>query len=174
MTFQKVSDICPIANWAQLINTIGTIQTDPNGLVLTPVYLAFKLFRDHMYNNLVEDVHVECETFNTLKFGRIPRMENVPYIDCNANSNDESDELSIMLVNKHFTDKLNVNLEVKGFIPSNQGILEEMSSESPFDYNTVENRDKIQVIEKDIENVEPNMTIELAEHSVTILKLRKK
>jgi len=174
MTFQKMSDICPIANWAQLVNTIGTIQTDPDGLVLTPVYLAFKLFRDHMCNNLLENVQVECETFDTEKYGRITKMKNVPYIDCNVNINDESNELSIILLNKHITDNLNVNLEVKGFIPSEKGTIVVMSSESPFDYNTVENRDKIQVIEKDIENVEPNMTIELAEHSVTILKLRKK
>ena len=174
MTFQKMSDICPIANWAQLVNTIGTIQTDPDGLVLTPIYLAFKLFRDHMCNNLLENVQVECKSFNSLKFGRIPKMENVPYIDCNANLNDDGSRLSIILVNKHFTDNLNVNIEVKGFIPSNKGALVELSSESPFDYNTVENRDKIQIIEKDIENVEPNMTIELAAHSVTILKLTKK
>ena len=174
MTFQKVSDICPIANWAQLANTIGTIQTDPDGLVLTPVYLAFKLFRDHMYNNLLEDVQVECDTFDSVKFGRIPKMENVPYIDCNANVNDAGNRLSIILLNKHFTDKLKVSFEVKGFVPSEKGTIVELSSESPFDYNTVENRDKIQIIEKDIENVEPNMTIELAAHSVTILKLTKK
>jgi alpha-N-arabinofuranosidase len=174
MTFQKMSDLCPIANWAQLVNTIGTIQTDPDGLILTPVYLAFKIFRDHVYSNILEDVQVECETFNTLKFGRIPKMENVPYIDCNANINDESNELSIILLNKHFTDKLNIILEVKGFIPSKKGTIVELSSESPFDYNTVENRDKIRIIEKDIENVKPKMAIELAAHSVTILKLTKK
>jgi len=173
-TLQKMSNICPIANWAQLVNTIGTIQTDPDGLVLTPVYLAFKLFRDHMYSNLVEDVQVDCETFNTVKYGRITKMENVPYIDCNANLNDDSNKLSIMIINKHMTDKLKVNIEVKGFIPSENGNIVELSSESPFDYNTVENREKIQIIEKDIADVKPKMTIELAAHSVTILKLTEK
>ena len=174
MTFQNMSAMCPMANWAQLINTIGTIQTDPDGLVLTPIYLAFKLFRDHMNDNLLEDVQVECGTFDTVKFGRIPKMENVPYIDCNANVNDDSSRLSIMIINKHFTDKMKVNLGVKGFIPREKGAIVELSSESPFDYNTVENRDKIQIIEKDIENIKSKMTIELPAHSVTILKLAKK
>ena len=79
-----------------------------------------------------------------------------------------------MIVNKHFTDKLKVNLEVKGFIPSEKGTIVELSSESPFDYNTIENRNKIQIIEKDIGSIKPNMTIELAAHSVTILKLTEK
>ena len=83
MTFQKKSEICPMANWAQLINTIGTIQTDPDGLILTPVYLAFKLFVDHMLNNLVEDVKVDCLMYDSPKYGRIPKRNNVPYIECN-------------------------------------------------------------------------------------------
>lgn len=37
-SFQYKSDKCPIANWAHLINCLGTIQTDPDGLILTPVY----------------------------------------------------------------------------------------------------------------------------------------
>ena len=174
MTFQKMSDISPMANWAQLVNCIGTIQTDPDGLILTPVYLAFKLFVDHMYNNLIEGVRVDCGTFDSKKSGSIPSRENVPYIVCNANINDDGNGLSIMIVNKHFTDKLKVNLEVKGFIPSEKGTIVELSSESPFDYSTIENRDKIQIIEKDIGSIKPNMTMELAAHSVTILKLTEK
>ncbi|TFF90411.1 MAG: hypothetical protein EU548_03140 [Promethearchaeota archaeon] len=173
MTFQKMSDLCPMANWAQLINTIGTIQTDPDGLLLTPVYLAFKLFREHMDNNFLEGVKVECETFNTAKFGRIPKMENVPYIHCVANTDDNGKNLSIMIINKHFTEILKTALEIKGFIPEEKGIKVELTSESPFDYNTVENRKKIQIKEKEIKNLKPTMTIELNPCSVTILKLTK-
>jgi len=174
MTFQKMSDICPMANWAQLINTIGTIQTDPDGLILTPIYLAFKLFRDHMHINFLEDVKIDCEAFDTVKYGRIPKMENVPYLDCNVNINDDGNRLSIMMVNKHLTDKLKVNLEIKGFIPDEKGIIMELNSESPFDYNKIENRNKIRIIEKHIDDMKPNMNIELAAHSVTVLKLAKK
>ena len=174
MTFQKMSDKCPIANWAQLVNTIGIIQTDPDGLVLTPVYLAFRLFMDHMYNNILEDVKVECETFDTVKYGRIPKMENVSYIDCNVNVNDDGDKLSIMIVNKHFTDNLKINLEIKGFTPNEKGKIVELTSDSPFDYNTIENRNKIQIKEKDTENIKQYMTVELTAHSITILKLAEK
>jgi hypothetical protein len=50
----------------------------------------------------------------------------------------------------------------------------ELTSESPFDYNTIENRNKIEVIETEIESLKPNMTIELPAHSITILKLTEK
>ncbi len=173
MNFQKMSDICPMANWAQLVNCIGTIQTDPDGLILTPVYLTFKLFIDHMNNNLIERVKVDCETFDSRKFGRIPEMENVHYIDCNANINDDGDKLSIMLVNKHFIDNLKVNLEIQGFTPQNIGKIVKLTSKSPFDYNTIENRNKIQILEDDLDGLKPSMTIGLDPHSITILKLTK-
>ena len=175
MTFQKISDKCPMANWAQLVNCIGTIQTDPDGLILTPVYLAFKLFIDHTYKNLIEDVKIDnSETFDNKNYGRIRKEKNVPYIECAANINDDGDKLSLMVINKHFSNNLNINLEFKGFIPKEQGKIVELNSQSPFDYNTIDNRNKIQIKEKDINNIKPNMTIELAPHSITILKLTKK
>jgi len=174
MTFQKMSDKCPMANWAQLVNCVGTIQTDQDGLILTPVYLAFKLFVDHTYNNSIENLNVNCETFDSNKHGRIPKAKNVPYIDCNATINDEGDKLSIMLINKHFTEKLNINLEIEGFAPKEQGKIVELMSQSPFEYNTIENRNKIILEHKEIDDVKPNMTLELPAHSVTVIKLNKK
>lgn len=174
MIFQKMSDKCPMANWAQLINCIGVIQTDPDGLILTPVYLAFKLFVDHTYNNLITGLDIECETFNSNKFGRILKAVNIPYIESNATINNEGDKLSIMLINKHFTDDLNVELEINGFVPKEQGNIIELNSQSPFDYNTIENRNKIKLKQKKIDNIKPKMMIKLPEHSVIVLKLNKK
>ncbi|MFX0072885.1 MAG: alpha-L-arabinofuranosidase C-terminal domain-containing protein, partial [Candidatus Hermodarchaeota archaeon] len=174
MLLQKNSDICPIANWAQLVNCIGIIQTDPNGLILTPVFLAFKLFTEHMHDNLIKDISVNCPIFNSNKFGAIPKYENVPIIACNATIDNSSEHLSIMLVNKHFNDNLKINLEIKEFLPKNNGSIIKLTSNSPFDYNTIENRNKIKIIENKIDNIEPNITIDLDPHSITILKLSKK
>ncbi|MHA1886041.1 MAG: alpha-L-arabinofuranosidase C-terminal domain-containing protein [Promethearchaeota archaeon] len=173
MTFQKMSYKCPIANWAQLVNCIGTIQTDPDGLILTPVYLAFKLFVDHMYNNLIEDVKVECKTFENRKYGSIPEYNNVPYIECNANINNEEDNLSLMIINKHFSENLKTTLEISGFTPYEKGTVIELTSTSPFDYNTLENRNNIQIKKKILKNVKTNMNLELQAHSVIVVKLTK-
>lgn len=174
MSFQKMSDKCPMANWAQLINCIGTIITDPDGLILTPVYLAFKLFVNHTYNNLITGLDIECEIFNSNKFGRILKAVNIPYIECNATINNEGDRLSIMLINKHFTDDLTVELEINRFVPKEQGNIIELNSQSPFDYNTIENRNKIKLKKKEIDNIKPRMMFKLPAHSVMVLKLNKK
>ena len=162
-----------MANWAQLVNCIGTIQTDIDGLILTPVYLAFKMFVEHAYNNFIEGMSVECETFTTKKFGQIPNRNNIPYIECNATINDKADELSIAIINKHFTNDLEINLEIRGFSPKEKGILIKLNGESPFDYNTIENRNKIQIKTEEINSISSNMTIKLDAHSFTIVKLTK-
>lgn len=173
MIFQKMSDRCPMANWAQLINCIGIIQTDPHGLFVTPVYLAFKLLIDHSESNLIEDVKTHSITFDSEKFKSIPERHDVQYIECNASINDAEDNLSIVFVNKHFTNKLVMNVEINGFVPNEKGKIVELTSQSPFDFNTIEDREKIKIINKDLTNIEPKMTIDLPAHSVTILKLKR-
>ncbi|MHA1489629.1 MAG: alpha-L-arabinofuranosidase C-terminal domain-containing protein [Promethearchaeota archaeon] len=173
MVFQKMSNKCPMANWAQLVNCIGTIQTDIDGLILTPVYLAFKMIVDHSYNNFIESMSVECETFENKKFGQIPNRIDVPYIECNATINDRADELSIAIINKHFTNDLEINLEIRGFSPKEKGILVKLNGDSPFDYNTIENRNKIQIKTEEINSISSNMTIKIHAHSFTIVKLTK-
>jgi alpha-L-arabinofuranosidase len=78
-----------------------------------------------------------------------------------------------MIINKHFSENLKLDLEINGFTPYEKGKMVELTSDSPFDYNTIVNRNKIQIIEKDINIIKTNMTLELAAHSVIVLKLAK-
>ena len=174
MLFQRLSDKSPMANWAQLVNVLGLIQSDPDGLIITPPYLAFKMIRENIYNNLVEDINIECETFNSKKYGQIRKATDTPYLDANLTINDTNDKFSLMLLNRHFTDKLKVKLSIQGINLKSTGIKIELNSESPFDFNTIENRDKIQINEEKMDTIKSNMEIELPAHSFTILKINKK
>ncbi|MHA2268366.1 MAG: hypothetical protein ACXAB8_11255 [Promethearchaeota archaeon] len=68
---------------------------------------------------------------------------------------------------------MSVDLELNGFIPTEEGIEVVLSSDSPFDYNTIEDRNKIEIKESKIDSFSPNMVITLQPHSLTILKLKK-
>jgi len=171
MIFQRMSDKSPMANWAQLVNVVGTIQTDPDGIIITPPYLALKMIQDHSYNNLIDDVDVNCDIFESRKYGQIKKYKDTPYVMCNATVNNKKNALSLIIVNKHFSDDLKIILEIKGFNPKEKGTKIELNSESPFDYNITENRNRIQLKESELDNVSLNMTIELPAHSITVLKL---
>ena len=171
MIFQQMSDICPIANWAQLVNSIGIIQTDPDGLILTPIYLAFKLFRDHTYGNVLDGVAVECETFSNKKLASIPKRENVPYIACNATINGAGDKIAIILANTHFDRSLDISLKIDSVKIDKEGSRVTLTSENAFDFNTIGNRTKIQLTEKKVRNLSEEMSLQLDPHSVNVLKL---
>jgi alpha-N-arabinofuranosidase len=174
MIFQRMTEKCSMANWAQLVNCMGPIQTDKDGLILTPIYLGFKALVDHCYDYLIMKSEIQSETFNAKKFGTIPNLENVQYIDCNTTINKNGNKLSILIINRHFNSKLDVEIELKGFIPNDLGLKVEMSSDSPFDYNTIDNREKVAIKESNITNLKPKFKLELIPHSLTILKLKRK
>ena len=171
MVFQKMSDVCPMANWAQLINCIGTMQTRGDSFWLTPVYFALKMFVDHTYNNLIEGIEIDCETFDSEKYAHLPKATNTPYISCNTTIDDNN--LSILIINKHFSNSLKASLNIKGFNPKENGVVFELGGESPYDYNTKKEPKKIKINETPLTDVKPKITIDLKPCSITILKLSK-
>jgi len=173
MVFQKMSDVCPMANWAQLINCIGAMQTRGDQFWLTPIYFTLKMFVDHTYTNLVEGIEVECETFDSKKYAHLPKATNTPYLACNATIDDKNDNLSILLINKHFSNSLKTNLEIKGFNPKENGNIIELFSDSPYDYNTKKDPEKIKIVEEPLTDVKSKITIDLKPHSITFIKLSK-
>ncbi|MGQ9473040.1 MAG: alpha-L-arabinofuranosidase C-terminal domain-containing protein [Candidatus Caldatribacteriaceae bacterium] len=52
-----------ITNIAQLVNVLGVISTNETSILLTPLYWALKLYRDHFGPIMVES-QVKCETFS--------------------------------------------------------------------------------------------------------------
>ncbi len=173
MLFQKLSDICPISLWSMMVNSLGMIRTDKEGLVLTPVYLAFQLFTNHTYNNLLENIQVETDTFYSESYGQVNEQSATPLVECSATCSDDGNRASLVFVNKHFSESITVNLTIESFAFFRVGKIFELTGDSPFDYNTIEKRDRIKIKEKDIGDVGPEMKIKLQPHSVTVLKLLK-
>ena len=173
MLFQRLSDICAMGCWSTLVNSLGMIRTDPEGLVLTPVYHVFRMFKEHTYRNLVENILIETDQFNTEAFGQIGPISGSPYIEATATVSDDGNKVSLMMVNKHFSSPIDVDLSIKGFVFFRVGEVIELIGDSPFAYNTRENRDAVHVSEMAIDEVNAQMSISLKPHSVTILKLTK-
>jgi alpha-N-arabinofuranosidase len=173
LLFQKLSDICTVGLWSTLVNSLGMIRTDGDGLVLTPVYLVFKLFKEHTYLNLVDNILVETDLFNSGNYGQISAISGNPMVECSATTSDDGSMVSLMLINKHFSDSLTVNLRIRGLIFFRVGKIVELSGASPFTFNTPEDREAVRIREHDIDDVNAEMTLTLKPHSITVLKLTK-
>ncbi len=171
MEFQRLSEKSPMANISETINVFGAIQTDPDGLILTPIYHALKMLAEHSQRNLIEGLVVDCGTFKSKKYGQIRESLNTPLIECNVTINDEGNALSIVIINKHLEQSIDIDLEITGFSPIKTGQLIRLNSDSPFDYNTLKDRNRIRPVETKIENLGPKLILELPAHSINILKL---
>lgn len=114
---QKMSDIVPIANLAQLVNALGAIHTEKNGLYLTPVYKAFELLVNHSGEKLVE-THVQSDTYDIegkMFFTKTPfELRNVPCLDASATVSADGKKLYLAVVNYKKEDTLKVSITLKG------------------------------------------------------------
>lgn len=173
MVFQKLSDICPVSLWSMLVNALGMIRVDEEGLILTPVYQVFQLFKNHTYNNLISSVSVESDSFDCEAYGQISKLSGSPFLESMVTSSDDENKVSILMVNKHISDSMTVKLVINGFSYFRVGKLVQLTADSPFDYNTAEAPDNVRITESDIGNINPEMTLELQPHSIAILKLLK-
>ncbi|MHA1272657.1 MAG: alpha-L-arabinofuranosidase C-terminal domain-containing protein [Promethearchaeota archaeon] len=174
MAIQRESDKCTMANWAQLINCLGTIQTRGNYFWKTPVYYALKMIAKYSQNFLIRGIKIESPNFNSKKYGNIPKMNNIPYISCNATINDNNKILNLILVNKHFSEAISTDINIKNFNFSKKIQSIELISESAFDYNTESEPEKIKIKERFLEELNSNISLKLPPHSLTILKFEAK
>jgi len=117
ITLQKMSDIVPIANLAQLVNALGAIHTESDGLYLTPVYKAFELLANHSGQNLIE-THIETETYDIdgrMFFTKTPfKLRDVPYMDASATVSADGKKLYLAVVNYEKEDAVKVSITIKG------------------------------------------------------------
>ncbi len=173
MLFQRFSDICPIGLWSMLVNALGMIRTEPEGIVLTPVFHVFKLFSEHTYDYLVEELSVEADQFDSEQYGQISRIKGNPFVESSATVSADGNKFSIMMVNKHISETIPIEIKIKDFFFFKKGKVIEMTSASPFDYNTMESPDAVTIKERDISTIDAEMTIEVKPHSITIIKLLK-
>lgn len=172
LSFQRMTEMCSMANWAQLVNLLGSIRTDNSGICLTGVYHALKMLSNHSQDYLIEDVSINCDTYDSKKYGFLKKRVNTPLLRGNATIDKDGKNISLIMINKHFSEPQEVNINLKGFIPQKQGIKLELNSASPFNYNTEDNRNRITVEESKLEAVQSTMDVVLPPHSVTIFKLK--
>ena len=77
------------------------------------------------------------------------------------------------MVNKHYSDSVDVDLNIKGFVFFRVGEIIELGADSPFTYNSTDNRDAVSITERSIDDVNAEMSLTLKPHSITVLKLTK-
>jgi len=172
LLLQRMSDLVPIANLAQLVNALGAIHTEKDGLILTPVYKAFDLIVNHSGNKLVE-TYVNTDTYDIegkMFFTKIPfKVENVPFLDASATISDDNKKLYLAIINYKKDEELNCSINIEG-IDERKSKAFVLTGEDVNLSNSIEKPNLVD-ISWEVINISSNFNYTLKPHSCTVLEI---
>lgn len=130
------SDRVKIACLAQLVNVIGPIVTNPNGLlrqtIFYPYSWALQFARGAALQLLVESPEYE-----------VPGMDHLPYVDVAATYNAESKAVSVFVLNRDLSNAREVEFLWEGNAPSHVVDSQILTGDDLKAFNSFEGRQQV-------------------------------
>jgi len=149
-TLIKHAKFVEMANFAQMVNTLGAIITYDDKIIVNPHYYALKIFSDswpseaHLLN-----LEVECKDIISEDFANIPIIKR-PILDTSALISKDDKQLALFIVNKHFMEPIEIDIKIDSglnFRPKKEVYCKLLTHNNPFAINTRKNPDEIKIKE---------------------------
>lgn len=186
--FQRHCNEVKMANFSQLLNTIGPIYTTPSQSFYQSIYWPLKIYRAHC-QKIVLDVYSDSPCYNPADFEEegekikedYRRMKNVPYLDISASINEREDILTLCVVNRHKDDDIKTEISLNEFSPLRGDVYEINGSQGAMAYSlkatgpTIEDTEcdpeACYVKKKKLEKVSGKFVYIFPAHSISVIKL---
>ncbi len=171
---QRISDIVPIANLAQLVNALGAIHTEKNGMILTPVYKAFELITNHSGEKLVETV-VETETYDvqgTMFYHKIPfSVSEAKFLDATTTVSEDEKRLYLTIVNYNKDNELRCPIRIRGLSRKNANVYV-LNGPDVKARNTLEKPNVVDITHRTL-TVDEEFVFTFEPHSCTVIEIER-
>lgn len=175
IALHKLCQSVTMANLAQLVNVLGAIHTDKQGLYLTPIYRAFELFVNHT-GEIVLDALVNSETYDiegkALLGERKFKLSNVPYLDASVTLSRSKDKLYIVTVNYYLEKDIECPISLEGFSVKEEAEVYELNGPDVMAVNDFDNPETIRITDKTIKNISPRFSYVFPAHSATTIEFK--
>src|SRR6266850_383679 len=166
-----------IANFAQLVNAIAPIFTNPRGLFLQAIYHPLRLYAEHV-QDVALDVHVEGETYALKPDQESPsgRVHNIadlgPFtlVDASATCDEAGRAVAVALVNRDRDRELAVTLDLDGATIAGAVSAWEVNGADVTATNSFETPRAVDVRERKLEARGARLETVLPAHSITVLR----
>ena len=132
------ADIVPISDMTGIVEFAG-IWKKRSRVYGTPSYYAFRLYSSSGIHQLVKTDVVTPNYDVTGGITRLPEIKDVPYLDVVAGTNASNDELTLFCVNRHLTQDIASEIDLKGFRPNDAASVKTLQAGSIYEGNN-ENR----------------------------------
>ena len=109
ITLLRHSDRVTAASQAQLVNTISSIRTEPNGPAWRQsIFHPFALMAKHSAGQVL-DLRLDAPTLPTTKFGDVPLLDSVATYDA------DDRRVAVFVVNRHPSEPASLSTALGGF-----------------------------------------------------------
>jgi len=143
MQLLRRGDRVAYANFAQLVNVLAVIVSDPEkGVYMAPAYYPFKLFSNEIKDGDVLETNVRCDTFSNHEYGLVKPSRGNPYLQALA-TRDAAGVLKLVVINKHIAEDITAEITVEGAAPPAACSAKLISAPSPFALNTFDAPDAL-------------------------------
>jgi alpha-N-arabinofuranosidase len=168
-----------IANFAQLVNAIAPIFTNPRGLFLQTIYHPLRLYAEHM-QNIALDVHVSGETYDlpapqeTESLGQVHHVSDLgPFqlLDAAATCDEAGRTLTLAVVNRDRDRALTAAVDLGGALPASPAEIWEVNGPDVAATNSFETPRAVGVRESRGELRGSRFHYTFPAHSITVLRL---
>jgi len=143
--FQRLCRRMKMANWAQIVNVLGMINTDETRAWETPVATAFRLYSNYCREVAVE-CKVGCDSFPVNASLR-PGIPGLPHLDVSATRSAQRKHVTVCVVNRHRDEDIACELLLSP-APTGKCVAREMNSDHWFAKNGPDDPQHVRVAEK--------------------------
>ena len=106
-----------MANAAQLVNVLGILKASGDRVYRSSIYYPFVMY-SRLTGRYRLHTELSCETFSSARLGGIPAMGRVPVLDASATLSAEGRNLTLFVINRHISDEVAADIDVRGFTPA--------------------------------------------------------
>lgn len=159
-----------MANYVFLLNGNGVLLVEPEGIVKTPLYHLFHLYRQHLLPIMLDSA-VTSGSFTTSVRQDKPgqsAVRDVPYVDAIATTDQSGSELAVAIINRHRSETASVTIVPRNATCAPHATLHTLHHADPSASNDLHHPDVVQPSEV---LIAWDGTVEVPPHSVSLLRL---
>jgi alpha-N-arabinofuranosidase len=148
-----------MSNLCNLMNCLPAIVTDGPRMYLNPIYHAINLYANHS-GPAALDAQVD-----------VVARDDVPYLDCAATYDEQDGRLNVALINRHRTQDMACQINIRGRRPQPHGRVFELGGESELAANDFDHSDNVVLVERTIDGLGERIAYTCPAHSITVLEM---
>jgi alpha-N-arabinofuranosidase len=138
-------DVVTMANYVFLLNGNGVLLVDSEGVIKTPLFHLFDMYRNQMLPHVLDITVESAERITSVRMDDPGSTEirDMAYVDAVASRNEDGTRMSIAVINRHLEEEASVRLVTTDGAPGGSVTIQTLSHEDTLATNNRQHPDNV-------------------------------